>query len=195
MKEQILYKARTIKIIQHFTEYMSIIIDRMNTSNVLLKMPLIKCTFVLFSSTYIIFINMMLCCNFYLVIFLLTFDVRNIQKDRLKLFIHGIINHNLKSKVFYSLHKHWPHGTDFVTSILHNYLVFLFNSIPADNWPHTLYLQVDNCWRENKNTIMLRYLGLLLHFGWFKTIEIYSLSSGHTHENIDQMFSTWNIHY
>jgi hypothetical protein len=78
---------------------------------------------------------------------------------------------------------------------LHDYLVSLFNSIPADNWPHTLYLQVDNCWRENKNTTMLHYLGLLLHFGWFKTIEMYSLSPSHTYEDIDQIFSTWNIHY
>jgi hypothetical protein len=42
---------------------------------------------------------------------------------------------------------------------------------------------------------MLRYLGLLVKFGWFKHIYMYSLPSGHTHEDIDQMFSTWNTHY
>jgi hypothetical protein len=40
--EKLLYKARTMKAVQHPTEYMSIIIDGMNTSNVSLKMPLTK---------------------------------------------------------------------------------------------------------------------------------------------------------
>jgi hypothetical protein len=61
------------------------------------------------------------------------------QKDRLKLFIHRVINHGLKSKVFYGSHKHWSHGTDFVTSILYDHLVFLSNSIPAENW-HIFYI-------------------------------------------------------
>jgi hypothetical protein len=68
-------------------------------------------------------------------------------------------------------------------------------TIASQNWLHTLYLQVDNYWRKNKNTTMLHYLGMLVYFGWFKTIEIYSLTPGHTHKDIDQMFSTWNIHY
>jgi hypothetical protein len=84
------------------------------------------------------------------------------QKDRLKLFIHRVINYGLKSKVLYGSHKYWSHGADFVTSILYDYLVFLFNSISTENWPHTLYLQVNNCWRKNKNTTMLCYLSLLL---------------------------------
>ena len=42
---------------------------------------------------------------------------------------------------------------------------------------------------------MLCYLGLLIQFGWFKNIDMYSLAPGHTHEDIDQMFSTWHQHY
>jgi hypothetical protein len=42
---------------------------------------------------------------------------------------------------------------------------------------------------------MLRYLGLLVHFGWFKNVQLFSLSTGHIHEDIDQMFSTWHVHY
>jgi hypothetical protein len=41
----------------------------------------------------------------------------------------------------------------------------------------------------------MKYLDLLLKFGWFKHIELYVLTLDHTHENIDQMFSTWNIYY
>jgi hypothetical protein len=32
-------------------------------------------------------------------------------------------------------------------------------------------------------------------FGWFKHIEVYALTSNHIYEDIDQMFSTWNVHY
>jgi hypothetical protein len=45
MKERILYKSRTIKAIQNPKEYMSVIIDGMNTSYVPLKMPMTKGNF------------------------------------------------------------------------------------------------------------------------------------------------------
>jgi hypothetical protein len=55
-----------------------------------------------------------------------------------------------------------------VVSLLHDHLSALHCTVAAENWPHTLYLQVDNCWKENKNTTMLHYLGLLVHYGWFR---------------------------
>jgi hypothetical protein len=30
----------------------------------------------------------------------------------------------------------------------------LHGTTATENWPHTLYLQVNNCWKENKNTTM-----------------------------------------
>jgi hypothetical protein len=42
IKEKLLCKARTLKTIQNPAEYMSVIIDSMNTANVPLKMPLTK---------------------------------------------------------------------------------------------------------------------------------------------------------
>jgi hypothetical protein len=85
---------------------------------------------------------------------------------------------------------HWQYGADYVVSLLHDHLSELHSTIPSEQWPHTLYLQVDNCQKENKNTTMIRYLGLLVHFGWFKNVQLFSLPTGHTHEDIDQMFST-----
>jgi hypothetical protein len=38
--------------------------------------------------------------------------------------------------------------------------------------------------------MMLCYLGLLIHYGWFKNVQLYFLSTEHTHEDIDQIFST-----
>jgi hypothetical protein len=31
--------------------------------------------------------------------------------------------------------------------------------------------------------------------GWFREIYVYALPPGHTHEDIDRMYSSWNIHY
>jgi hypothetical protein len=42
IKERLLYKARTLKAIQNPAEYISVIIDGMNTANIPLKMPLTK---------------------------------------------------------------------------------------------------------------------------------------------------------
>jgi hypothetical protein len=63
------------------------------------------------------------------------------------------------------------------------------------SWPGVLYLQVDNCWKENKNINMFCFLGMLVERGWFNEIYLDSLPTGHTHENIDQLFSNFNIHY
>ena len=85
------------------------------------------------------------------------------------------------------------YGADFVCTILHKHLSSIKATIPPEKWPHTLFLQVNNCWKENKNTTVFRYLGLLVKFGWFKQVYMHSLPTGHTHEDIDQMFSTWKL--
>src|SRR3984957_12387470 len=113
----------------------------------------------------------------------------------MKLHVHGIINHRLHKRMLFGSYDHWEHGSNFICSMLHEHLTTLKNEISPDQWPHTLFVQVDNCWKKNKNTTMLRYLGLLIQFGWFKSVQMYSLPTDHTHEDIDQMFSTWNIHY
>ena len=110
--------------------------------------------------------------------------------DCLKLHIHGIINHSFGIRKLLGSFDYWQHGADYVVSLLHNHLSHLHSITPAENWPHTLYLQVDNCWKENKNTTMLCYLGLLVHFGWFTNVQLFSLPTDHIHEDIDQMFST-----
>ena len=109
--------------------------------------------------------------------------------------VHGLINHELQQRQLYGSLEHWSHGADYICTILHSHLSTLKDSIEPSKWPHTLFLQVDNCWRENKNTTVIRYLGILIKFGWFKHIYMHSLPTGRTHEDIDQMFSTWNVHY
>ena len=48
---------------------------------------------------------------------------------------------------------------------------------------------MDNCARENKNRYVFTYLSYLIKCKIFNKIEISFLPVGHTHEDIDQLFS------
>jgi len=60
--------------------------------------------------------------------------------------------------------------------------------------PPVLYLQLDNCWRENKNNVMLNWCASLVERGLFPGgIEIGFLPVGHTHNEVDQIASRISI--
>jgi hypothetical protein len=52
--------------------------------------------------------------------------------------------------------------------------------------PPKLFLQFDNCVRENKNRMVFTALSLLVHFDIFEEIEVGFMPVGHTHDDIDQ---------
>ncbi|KAL3696984.1 hypothetical protein R1sor_011060 [Riccia sorocarpa] len=58
--------------------------------------------------------------------------------------------------------------------------------------PPTLYLQLDNTVRENKNNILFAYLAMLLEKKVFTKIKLRFLLVGHTHNFVDQMFSRFS---
>ena len=58
--------------------------------------------------------------------------------------------------------------------------------------PPVLYLQLDNTPRENKNNLLFTYLHMLLVKQVFKKIKVGFLIVGHTHDQIDQMFSRFS---
>ncbi|KAL3700868.1 hypothetical protein R1sor_018890 [Riccia sorocarpa] len=58
--------------------------------------------------------------------------------------------------------------------------------------PPTLYLQLDNTVRENKNNILFAYLSMLLEKKVFTKIKLGFLLDGHTHDFVDQMFSCFS---
>ena len=60
--------------------------------------------------------------------------------------------------------------------------------------PPMLYLQLDNCWRENKNNTLLNWLASLVERGLFPGgIELGFLPVGHTHNEVDQIASRISI--
>lgn len=58
--------------------------------------------------------------------------------------------------------------------------------------PEILYLQLDNVY-SNKSKTMMKYATWLVDTGVFKKVKVCFLLVGHTHENIDQMFSRLSV--
>ena len=59
--------------------------------------------------------------------------------------------------------------------------------------PETLYLELDNCFRENKNTFTFAFLVWIIERGVFKEIFVSFLPVGHTHFDPDQFASRISI--
>ena len=55
--------------------------------------------------------------------------------------------------------------------------------------PQELYIQADNCWRENKNRWVMAFCSWLVMMGIFRRVTLSFLIQGHTHEDIDHQFS------
>ncbi|KAL3697378.1 hypothetical protein R1sor_011454 [Riccia sorocarpa] len=59
--------------------------------------------------------------------------------------------------------------------------------------PPTLYIQLDNIVRENKNANVFAYLAMLIDKKIFRKIKVGFLMVGHTHDHVDQMFSRFSV--
>ena len=66
---------------------------------------------------------------------------------------------------------------------------YILNYRLQDKNPDTLIIQADNSWKRSKNRVIFALLAWFVHLGLFKQIELHCLIQGHTHEDIDQLFS------
>jgi len=164
MKERLLYKQRATLGKTQPSQYLSLIVDTMQTKFIPMVTPLPK--------------NYSTC-------------------EKLRLHLTGIINHSHSDRIMYGSFDHWKHGSNFVVSVIDDYLRHLQLKLDTDAkpWPSTLFLQLDNCWKENKNKYVFSYLASLIHYHIFNEIYMHCLPTGHTHEDIDQMFSSFSINY
>lgn len=78
-------------------------------------------------------------------------------------------------------------GANHVIEALHRFLITKRMEGPL---PRKLFIQLDNCSRENKNRYVMGYLEMLVSASVFDRIECAFLPIGHTHEDVDQAFST-----
>jgi hypothetical protein len=82
---------------------------------------------------------------------------------------------------------HFPHNEDPIITIIH---FTLLNFLLQRRYrPSVLVLHLDNCFKENKNAFMLAYICFLVHQGFFAEVELRYLITGHTHGEIDSLFS------
>ena len=86
--------------------------------------------------------------------------------------------------------------------ILPKVVIFILNQhgfsllllFPGKEFPPTLYLQLDNTCKENKNRFLFGYCAMLVRLGLFEKVVVGFLPKGHTHEDIDQMFSRFSVY-
>jgi hypothetical protein len=89
----------------------------------------------------------------------------------------------------YTMSDRYKSDSNVTIDVLQRVLKELEERHPGKRLPRKLYVQMDNCVRENKNKYVLGYLSWLVQRGVFEEIQLSFLPVGHTHEDIDQMFS------
>lgn len=98
------------------------------------------------------------------------------------------LEHRSSKKLWiYAMTEEFQTGANHIIEVIHRVLM----SRKAENGKLTevLYVQVDNCSRENKNRYTLGFFELLVALGVFLEVEASFLPVGHTHTDIDQSFS------
>ena len=69
--------------------------------------------------------------------------------------------------------QQWPHDANFTMNIILQILVRM-------DWiPDTFYIQLDNCWRENKNKFVIVFLAVLVKADIFKKVLVDSFKLTH----------------
>ena len=103
----------------------------------------------------------------------------------------GTINHTTHTRDYMFFLDIFKKNSNLILSCFYLHIIQHFETQP--HHPQILWLQADNCFKENKNRWMLGFCHWLIHLGWFQEIVISMLPPGHTHIDIDQMFSTLAI--
>jgi len=119
------------------------------------------------------------------------------KKDKTLRMMHhelvGVIDHGPERQVIvYDAMEHVPHNPNMVIDGVQRTLKYLElqnNGV----LPDILFLQFDNCLRENKNAYVCSYLANLIERGVFKCIYMSFLPVGHTHDICDQVNSRLSV--
>ena len=84
----------------------------------------------------------------------------------LRTHVTGVLVHGRRSYAFVDTQM-WPHDSNLSMNIL---LAILVDQCKVDGLPPTLFLQLDNCFRENKNQYVFGFLALLVQKKIFKEV-------------------------
>lgn len=112
-----------------------------------------------------------------------------LQRARLKMNVYGLINHAYNISEFYTHLNTFGKNTNVVTSIIWQHLRSIYARPECKKLPRNLFVQLDNTVSQNKNNQMFFFLGYLVGVGIFDKVQLSFLLVGHTHADIDQLFS------
>ncbi|KAL3685445.1 hypothetical protein R1sor_003467 [Riccia sorocarpa] len=98
-----------------------------------------------------------------------------------------IYHRTFRTKV-YATYKNVRSDSNLTISVIHCVVSDWEGPLPA-----TLYIQLDNTVRENKNGIVFAYLAMLVEKMFFRKIKVGFLIVGHNHDHVDQMFSRFSV--
>jgi hypothetical protein len=100
--------------------------------------------------------------------------------------VHGEAVHG------YTYVENFKQGTNVTIQAMHHALA---HKVAKDGrLPARLYLQLDNTSKQCKSQYMLGWLGYLIHTDQVRHIVLSFLPVGHTHEDIDQIFSRLSVY-
>lgn len=105
----------------------------------------------------------------------------------MKVRLVGVLEHAaVKILSLYTMTEEFETGANHIIEAIHRTLM---NKSLKVRLPDIIYLQVDNCTRENKNRFLFAYLECFIAWGVFAEVYVSFLPIGHTHADIDQTFS------
>ena len=119
-------------------------------------------------------------------------DKTSITFTKIKQYVIGVKNYcnELPDYLFHHL-PIFERGSNCSIEVLHRMLTKIHKK--KGFLPKLLYIQLDNCWRENKNKFLFAFLAELVWRGVFDEVQISFLIKGHTHFCPDQMFSRISV--
>ena len=106
--------------------------------------------------------------------------------QKVKMHVMGCIAHSHQSYLF-TCPPHIAQGHNVTIQAL--YEVLVHHKQVHGRIPPTLNIQLDNTTKQNKGKYLMGYLGTLIKDGVIKQAFVNFLPVGHTHEDIDQLFS------
>ena len=102
----------------------------------------------------------------------------------------GVLVHGIGAYT-YTVVPSCKQGVNVTCETIQSTLVKLVKS--GHKLPPKMYLQLDNTSKQCKSRYLFSYLGLLVQYGVFDRIVVSFLTVGHTHEDIDQIFSRFAV--
>lgn len=102
------------------------------------------------------------------------------QAKLLHTHVTGVMLHGKSTYMVLDCNQ-YPHDSNWTLNCL---LYCLDREFGSTGFPQTLYIQLDNCARENKNRYFLGFMGYLVHKKIFKEVYMSFLVVGHTHEGL-----------